>query len=362
MRPGNLLRTTGNVALERRAAAALRALLLSAVVTGGGCGSVASSTSDGIDAGAASNASMVLGGCSVVGGGIPLPNDSPNATRLTDPVIAPATRGKALAGSIRMVDAQADATALLVQVRGASDHLVCTISASERANNRIDLSRLTVMSASPAGTQVVYFAVQDAMGNLGGSVMGIISFASTPTPIALCGDSAGPIQILGQQAAVSTTQLIAFNGAMTDYVTSTKQQLAIVAQGRIYLDMGACTHLQVGGDRTGTKTVGWDDLLLVEYRSVPSAAVSQAWYYTTPGAAGAVTVRGSQPVTRGEDATVPGRALVPPVGNDAPFGYAGRAIDLMTRVPAGSRVFELTLTALDYFSAGSTTEVWLFAL
>jgi len=34
----------------------------------------------------------------------------------------------------------------------------------------------------------------------------------------------------------------------------------------------------------------------------------------------------------------------------------------MTRVPAGSRVFELTLTALDYFSAGSTTEVWLFAL
>ncbi len=361
MRPDTLLRTTSDVAVERRADAALRALILSAIVTGGGCGSVAA-TSDGIDAGAASNASMVLAGCSVIGGGLPLPNSSPDATRLTDPVIAPATRGKALTGSIRMVDAQGDATTLLVQVRGAPDHLVCPISASERANNRIDLSRLTVLSASPAGTQVVYFAVQDAMGNLGGSVMGLVSFASTPTPIALCGASAGPIQILGQQAAVSTTQLIAFNGTMTDYVTSTKQQLAIVAQGRIYIDMGACTHLQVGGDQTGTKTVGWDDLLLVEYRSAPSAAVSQAWYYTTPGAAGAVTVRGSQPVTRGEDATVPGRALVPPVGNDAPFGYAGRAIDLMPRIPSGNPIFELTLTAVDYFSAGSTTEVWLFAL
>jgi len=358
MRPGNLLRTTGNVALERRAAAALRALLLSAVVTGGGCGSVASSTSDGIDAGAVSNASMVLGGCSVVGGGIPLPNDSPNATRLTDPVIAPATRGKALAGSIRMVDAQADATALLVQVRGASDHLVCTISASERANNRIDLSRLTVMSASPAGTQVVYFAVQDAMGNLGGYAMGTVSFGA-PAPIAICG--AGPLQVVGKQAAAPTAQFNDLNGTLADYVASPKQALALMAQGRIYLDMGTCTSLRIGSDPTGSKAAGWDDVLLVEYRSAPAAAVIQAWFYTQPGAVDIINARTSQALKRGEDATIAGSALSPPVASDNPFGYPGRAIELMTRVPAGSRVFELTFSALDYYYAGSTTDIWLFA-
>jgi hypothetical protein len=152
------------------------------------------------------------------------------------------------------------------------------------------------------------------------------------------------------------------NGTVEDYVlgSTPTQPLVILRRTQLFLNVANCSHLLLASDKTALSPVGWDNYLLVEYRSAPAAATGKVWYHGSASAPDIVDVAAPQRIVRKESATVPGTSLDPPVPNASPFGYAPLTIDLMAEVPPDSRTFELTLYVLDFGGAGSTTDVWIF--
>jgi hypothetical protein len=132
--------------------------------------------------------------------------------------------------------------------------------------------------------------------------------------------------------------------------------LTIVAEATIAVDIGSCDQLLLAGDAAGTRTVGWDNVLIVEYRPLPGDPVEARWYYGTPSTL--THVPSGQILNQPLAPTVSGFALDPAVPNPVPFGYEPLAIDLMTQLPPGVRRFELKLYVLDSGGFGSTTEIW----
>src|SRR5262249_40576739 len=127
----------------------------------------------------------------------------------------------------------------------------------------------------------------------------------------------------------------------------------------LYLDLGSCAHMALGSEPTAVAPVGWDNFLLVEYRTAPDQPVTRAWYYAGSGLT-VIRAKPTQPMLVHEAApTVEGAMLDPPIPSAAAFGYPAKTIDFMSDLPLGS-TFELTLYVLDYGGAGSTTEIWLF--
>lgn len=130
----------------------------------------------------------------------------------------------------------------------------------------------------------------------------------------------------------------------------------VIAEATIAASIGTCEQLLIAADAAGTVAVGWDNSLLLEYRSAPGAEVERRFWF---GSEGAVTYAPTgEVVEQGLLPTVPGTELLPAVPNPAPFGYEPLAIDLMDYLPQGVTRFELRLYVLDWGGFGSTTPIW----
>ena len=346
---------------RRGARASVASALL--VATAAACGSVAS---PGVDAGRASDASagttadavtasaLKLENCPIVKASRPASNSSADAPRLGKLTVGTATAGQPLPGTLKL-PAQSTATTLIVQVSGQTEHLACALSPGELSANQIDLSRLSVAAGSGTGNYLVYFGLADAKGNVSGYAVGTVAIGAV-APIAICGGA--PFQVLGRAFNATTATYTAINGTLADYaVSGSTASLSIITQSRLFVDTGSCTHLWLGSEPTAAKPVGWDNFLLVEYRSAPGAAVGKAWFY---GGAIIVGASASQTIVHELDPTISGMDLDPQVPSTGAFGYPAKAIDLMTQVSSASHTFELTLYLLDFGGSGSATDVWLF--
>jgi hypothetical protein len=176
-----------------------------------------------------------------------------------------------------------------------------------------------------------------------------------------CGpDATAPLLLVARRESATTNVFVDENGNLPDYIASlygTQAPLAIVASATSEIHLGSCTKLLLAADAAGTQNVGWDDTLIVEYRSATGTAIEKRWLYGTVS-----------PVTYGPTGeqltsliapTIAGWDLDPPVPNPLPFGYPPLAIDLMSATPSDAKDFELTVHVLDASSFGSTTDIWL---
>jgi hypothetical protein len=186
--------------------------------------------------------------------------------------------------------------------------------------------------------------------------------------VPICASPAVPLQVIGKMPSAATSIYENMNGTVEHYLADvtpmrpTQLPLVIVRKTQMFLDTASCSHLFVAKEKTAIEKVGWDNFLLVEYRSEPSTATGGVWYYggTTVTSEIVDIVDPQRIVTKAESPTVPGDTLDPRVPSRALFGYEPLAIDLMTRIPPNSHTFELTLYVLDPGGFGSTTDVWIF--
>jgi hypothetical protein len=311
------------------------------------------------DSSAPAAPSLLLQGCTIVSGDRPASSSASSAPQLAHLAISAATPGQKLSGTAALYDPSAIASKLIVQVRGATEHLACPLSVDEVNGKSLSLERLMVATRSTAGSYLVYFGIQDSSANVGGYAIATVDVGA-PVPIQLCASPGVPVQIVGRAPSEVTAVYAGMNGA-ADYTVATTPALplVIVRTTRLFLDVSGCSHLLLASDAAGTVPVGWDNYLLVEYRTAPGATLGDAWYYGSTTSA-AITNNTTQKVVAAKDTTtVPGTSLDPQVPNAAPFGYPPLTIDLLASVPAGSTTFELTLDIADYSGAGSTTDVWI---
>lgn len=176
-----------------------------------------------------------------------------------------------------------------------------------------------------------------------------------------CGPGAtAPFLLVAKRESAGTDVYVQANGTLADYVANlygVASTLAVIARATREIQLGTCTQLLLAGDAAGTQLVGWDDTMIVEYRSAPGAAIDARWLY---GAVSPVTyVPTGEQLTTALAPTVAGWDLDPPVPNPLPFGYAPLAIDLMREAPSEAQAFELTVHVLDASSLGSTTDIWV---
>jgi hypothetical protein len=162
------------------------------------------------------------------------------------------------------------------------------------------------------------------------------------------------------------------NGSLEDYrvedeisaLTGIIAASTIVRQATLLIDVGTCQKLLLAGDAAGTTPVGWDNELIVEYRSAPGAEVEKRWFYGSSqglGGTNVIYVPTGEMLTHPLEATVAGSDLDPPIANPLPYGYEPLAIDLMTELPAGAQRFELSFYVVDTGGVGSTTDIWAIA-
>jgi hypothetical protein len=176
-----------------------------------------------------------------------------------------------------------------------------------------------------------------------------------------CGPGAtAPFLLVGRRESAGTAVYVQENGTLADYVANlfgVETTLAVIASATREIHLGTCTQLLLAADAAGTQNVGWDDTMLVEYRSAPGAAIAERWLY---GSVSPITYvpTGAQLMTAATPA-VAGWDLDPPVPNPLPFGYAPLSIDLMDQAPSDAKDFELTVHVLDASSFGSTTDIWV---
>jgi hypothetical protein len=185
--------------------------------------------------------------------------------------------------------------------------------------------------------------------------------AGMPPTESDCGpDATAPLLLIARRESTTTDVFVAENGNLPDYTASlygTPAPLAIVATAQRAINLGSCTKLLLAADAAGTQNVGWDDTLIVEYRSAPGAAIEKRWLY---GTVSPVTYEPTgEQLTSLVAPTIAGWDLDPPVPNPLPFGYPPLAIDLMSAAPSAAKEFELTVHVLDASSFGSTTDIWL---
>jgi hypothetical protein len=311
------------------------------------------------DGSAPGTPSLLLQGCTIVSGDRPASSSASSAPQLAHLAIAAAAPGRKLSGTAALYDPSAIASKLIVQVRGATDHLACPLSADEVNKKSLNLDRLMVASRSTAGSYLVYFGIQDASANVGGYAVGTVDVGA-PVPIPLCAGPGAPLQIIGRAPSEVTAVYAGMNGAI-DYTIATTPALplVIVRTTRLFVDVTGCSHLLLASDAAGVASVGWDNYLLVEYRAAPGAELGDTWYYGSTTSVAITNNTTHKAVVAKDTMTVPGTSLDPPVPNAAPFGYPSLTVDLLASVPAGTPTFELTFDIADYSGAGSTTDVWI---
>lgn len=174
-----------------------------------------------------------------------------------------------------------------------------------------------------------------------------------------CGEGATPpFLVVDKQVSTPMATWAQMNGSLPDYAAPSfgGNAFAIIATTTQTVELGSCKKLLLAGDAAGTKAVGWDDTLIVEYRSVPSGPVDKRWYY---GSVAVTYTPDNQTLPSGGAPTVPGLNLDPPVPNPLPFGYEPLVLDLMSEIPSGADGFELTIHVLDASFTGSTTDIWV---
>jgi hypothetical protein len=268
-----------------------------------------------------------------------------------------------LSGSLAFKDS--DPKELIVQVNGSDVHYVCPLSDDDLAAKVAEFSPLSLNPVFPEGERIVYFGVRDVQGNVSAYLVGGLTVGSGGNTGGTDVCSAGqPIQLIGKVPSASTQFYQQTNGYSADYgfAGTAPQSLVPVASTRVHLDLGACTTLKLAGDAAGTKTLGWDNCLVVEYRPSAGAAVEKAWYYCNSEYGPVFSLASAKELPLPLKPTVKGVDLDPAVeGSQLLFGYEPLAIDLMTEVPNGAKDFELTLQVLDSGAWGSTTEVWAIA-
>jgi len=302
-------------------------------------------------------ASLALTGCTEITGSRPASDGSTAAPQVATLVLGAGTPGQPLTGSLAFSDPQADAVELLVQVQGSSVYYSCPISPADRTANKIDLGKLSLGPSFPQGTVPIYLSVRDSAGHTSGYVVGSLQ-VGVALPLPICGLPS--IQLMGKIPSYSTDFYAQQNGVVDDYHTGLPPggPLVIIGKTRALVDAGACTKLLLAGDSAGTKPLGWDNCLLIEFRRVPGTPADKRWYTCSYDNPSIYYVPTGQALPQGAAPTVPGTLLDPQVPNTAAFGHAAKALDIMSFIPSDAKTFELTLLVLDYGGFGSTTEIW----
>jgi hypothetical protein len=238
---------------------------------------------------------------------------------------------------------------------------------SENAKRRVCLGASTTLEVTATDTAIqseeFQYDAQTATSEVTATVLtcsdGGVPTTDDEVPQASCGPDATPaFKVIDKVPSTPTATFAQANGNLADYVASTfgGGPLAIVGQVTRTIHRGLCTKLLLASDAAGTKAVGWDDSLIVEYRSTPGGPVDARWYY---GTVNVTYTPDNQMLPSVQAPTVAGSSLDPPVPNFAPFGYEPLAINLMDQIPNGADGFELTLYILDAATVGSTTEIWV---
>lgn len=210
-------------------------------------------------------------------------------------------------------------------------------------------------------TEELSYAPRTARAEVTAEVLRCAEDGGVPPTDPDCGpDATAAFLLIPRRESATTDVYVQESGNLPDYVSSQfglTAPLAIVGSARREIHLGTCSQLLLAADAAGTKDVGWDDTMIVEYRSAPGAAIDKRWSY---GVVSPITYQptGEQLMSAAQ-ATVPGWDLDPPVPNPVPFGYRAGAIDLMSDAPSAAKDFELTIHVLDASSLGSTTDIWL---
>lgn len=280
-------------------------------------------------------------------------NNTTSAPKLANLVIAESTPGQALSGSFEFSDSEGDVKDLFVQVYNNSNYYYYPITDSEKTNKKISLERIVLGSGFSTSNRPIHFILRDAQGNCG-YVDGYLKF-SAQTAVNVCGNQ--PIQIISYVPMDSTQFFTDKNGVNPDYsFVPNGNNLASIGGTRLYMNVGKCTKLYLSGNLAGTARVGWDNLLLVEYRKTPSSPISKRWVYAAQGSSARLKSTGDI-IDIPQPATVAGTVFNIP--NSAPFGYETKAINLMDQIPAGETSFDLNLIILDEGYVGTTTDVFV---
>lgn len=297
---------------------------------------------------------LSLLGCQQVAGDRPASSNVVAAPQVADLELASAEAGEALSGSLAFQDT--DPKELIVQVGGSNVHYVCPLSESDLAAKVAELDPLSLNPAFPEGSRLVYFGVRDVAGNVSAYLVGNLTVGQGTDPgIDVC--EAESVQLVGSVPSASTSFYQQANGYSSDYSLDGNGDLIIVASTRVHVNLGECTTLRLAGDAAGSKPLGWDNCLVVEYRPTVNGDVANAWSFC--GEYGSVfSVATTQAVPVPLRPTLQGAVLTPPVPSQLLFGYAPLAIDLAALIPNADKDFELSLHVLDFGGSGSTTEIW----
>lgn len=299
---------------------------------------------------------LTLEGCSRVLGERPATTPTLSAPQVAGLSLGTGVAGAPLSGTVQFVDAQNDATTLIVQVGAQPEHYRCALTADDLQQGSANLGALTLGTSFTEGGHTLYVGIADAAGNVSGYIAGALTVGEGGAQ-AVCGQPAR--LLIGAVPSQATTFYAQQNGYSEDY-TADGDELAVVASTDLHLKLGGCTALLLAGDAAGSAAIGWDNCLLVEYRPSPGAPREAVWAYCSLPLFDSAR---SEPVLQAvEQATVPGTSLTPPVPNALPFGWPAQVLDLMRYVPGDHpNEFVLSLRLLDFGSYGSTTDIWLSA-
>jgi len=278
--------------------------------------------------------------------------DVPKLAGLT---LSAAAAGNPMQGAFSFRDAQGDVAELIVQVLGAQEHYVFEIPAADIGANRVDLGVVRLAAGFATGTRLVYFGLRDEAQHVGSYLTGTLVVGADGA-LDICALPA--VQLLGHLPNQDTSVYTEINGLNPDYrEAQTNGEWTQIASGRLFMELGGCAKLLLAGDEAGTLPVGWDDILVVEYREAPGEPIAARWYYGNQYVPGLLVAETDEEVPKAIDPTVSGDVFGIP--NGAPFGHEPKAIDLMEHVPADAQSFELNVFILDHGSWGSTSDVWI---
>lgn len=300
---------------------------------------------------------LSLLGCRQVVGERPASSNVPAAPQVADLQLDPTDPGDELSGSLAFQDT--DAKELLVQVGGKDVHYVCPLSEQNLAAKVAELSPLSLNPAFPEGSRLVYFGVRDLAGNVSSYLVGSLAVGQGADPgIDVC-EAQPSVQLMGAIPSASTAFYQQANGFSADYRVDFKEgeKPVLIGSTRVHVNLGECTKLRLAGNASGTKPLGWDNCLVVEYRPTVGGNVANVWSFC--GVYGSVfSLATNELVPVPLRPTLLGNVLEPPVPSQLLFGYAPLAIDLASLIPSTDKNFELSLHVLDFGGSGSTTEIW----
>jgi hypothetical protein len=305
-------------------------------------------------------ARLVAQGCTAVTGQRPDPTTNLDTPRVSSPAPISVAPGSTFTGTLSFTDPQHDEKTAIVQLGGEASYYTCSLSAAELAAETFALSHFALSSEYQSGTVLLYLAIQDAVGNISGYATVAITVGGGGAA-AVCSGTAVAFQLAGSAPSASTAFYLATNGKLATYALTSKtgETLTIVYRSVVQIDTGSCTKLLLSSKADGTRSVGWDNCLLLEARASAGQAPVAVWAYCSPDTPDLFDTGSGAKIARPLMPTVAGNSLIPPVPSNVPFGFAAGAIDLKTQLPAGLTNFQLSVYVLDFGSVGSTTEIWL---